>query len=123
LIGDLDSHSIIPAFEKQVHRSIIAAEALDPQLGDPLWQIRRIKHNPIVGALYGSSQARLNQQKHCSRRPSLRRTGDRIERRTFTTTPLESAEQFREASKIRPSTGVEKAQQDSAGQVLAAVFR
>ena len=65
----------------------------------------------------------LNQQEDGSRRPSLGRAGDGIERRTFTATPIESAEQFRKTPQIRPPTGVEKAKQDSAGQVLAFIFR
>ena len=65
----------------------------------------------------------MNQQEDGPRRPSLGRAGDGIKCRTFAATPIESAKQFRKTAKIRPPAGVEKAKEDSAGQVLAFIFR
>src|ERR1035438_9436826 len=101
MVRNLNSHGIISAFAKNIHRTRAGVKTLNPQLRDALWQVGTIKQNPAAGPQNGNSQARLNQQKYCPRRPGLGGASDGIKRGAFAATTIESADQFRKTAKIR----------------------
>src|SRR5206468_12850941 len=58
------------------------------------------KHQLLFRSRHAQAETSFKQKKDCTRRPSLRITGYRIERRTFTKTPGEAAKSFRQAMEI-----------------------
>src|SRR5579863_9044236 len=91
-----DSDGVIRTTSDKINLSIPNTEALNANLVNTRWQDWTREVNFFRRSIYAQSQARLNEHEHRSRRPSLRRAGHWIERRSagFRTT-MEAAKQFR----------------------------
>jgi AraC family transcriptional regulator len=59
MVRNLDSHGIISAFAKNIHRTLGGMKSFNPRLRNALWQVGTIKQNPVTRPLNRDSQAHV----------------------------------------------------------------
>src|SRR5439155_14163414 len=105
--GDADVERML--LEQQVDAAEWQREAEQTQVGEKRRQDGAIDRHAAAFGVNRHAQAGLNEVEHDAGRPCLRRTGDRVERRTVAGAPMEAAEQLRQPMPVHGDAGIEEA--------------